>query len=169
MHMFTFALVFLLAGSFTLGMTRDGRAIDLLPNDYISLLAARQRGFVKADSLDTSDLESGLFHCEPVGACQSCTENEMMNAKAPYCANTGKKQPVKCAWNSDTPLDKQDSSLLPLYQPCDQVKSVSRWAFFRFQFLNVFLSVLACMTLIWRRRILKVQKYRRLNQRVGRA
>ncbi|KAJ1962082.1 hypothetical protein IWQ62_003647 [Dispira parvispora] len=142
MRTLAFALVFLLAGSSTLGTPGDGRAINLLPNDeYISLLAARQRGFVKADSLDTDGLENELFHCEPVGVCQRCTENEMM----------------------------QDPNLLPAFQPCDQVKSVSRWAFFRFQFLNVFLSVLACMTLIWRRRILKVQKYRRLNHRMGRA
>ncbi|KAJ1992293.1 hypothetical protein H4R33_001064 [Dimargaris cristalligena] len=119
---------------------------------------------------EASDPLGSLYQCETIGTCQPCSDDEMNSPGAfPYCANTGRKQAVKCLWKEKVPPEKQDVTSLPRFQPCDQVKSVSRWAFFRFQFLNVFVAVLSCMTLIWRRRVLKLKKYRRLGLRPRRG
>ncbi|KAJ1922619.1 hypothetical protein IWQ60_006406 [Tieghemiomyces parasiticus] len=115
-------------------------------------------------------LESDLYHCESVGVCQPCTDDEIASpVSAAYCAATGRKQAVRCQWLPHVPVDRQNPELLPTYQPCNQVRSVSRWAFFRFQFLNVFIAILSCMILIWRRRVVRNQKYRRMGPRGGRV
>ncbi|KAG9292051.1 hypothetical protein G9A89_017951 [Geosiphon pyriformis] len=99
--------------------------------------------------------------CYPTGACQSCSVLEMNTED--YC-QSGYKYPVQCVWPS---LVANQSSSIPKFQPCPRIKSVEIFKFFKFQFLNIFLAVMTFSFLIWRRKKLTVEGYRRLARRIG--
>jgi len=109
---------------------------------------------------------ASMYHCQAISACVACQGEELAES---YCMKTGYKQKIECQWNSNVPQnEKEILQLPPPFRTCEEVvKEIpDRWQFTRFQIGNLFLSVLAAFIVLWRKRALRTEKYRRLQQKI---
>uniref|UniRef100_A0A1D1ZJS2 Protein JTB n=1 Tax=Anthurium amnicola TaxID=1678845 RepID=A0A1D1ZJS2_9ARAE len=109
-----------------------------------------------------------LYTCYVIGECVPC---EVFEAKLEkYCHDFGNKEPVECQW--DTPDESAGNSTypnkgsLPKFQPCKRVKRLERTKYFEFQFINIFIAFTSCSILLWRRKKLAADGYRKLSRRI---
>ncbi|CAG8605160.1 3165_t:CDS:2, partial [Scutellospora calospora] len=103
---------------------------------------------------------TGECTCKLVGECEPC--NEIESKAESYCKPYGKKEEIKCEWNSTSKPDN-----LPKYRSCRRVKRLERVKYFEFQFVNVFIACMSCAILFYRRQKLTADGYRRLARRIG--
>jgi len=109
-----------------------------------------------------------LYTCYVTGECVPCETLEMKIEK--YCYDFGNKEPVECQW--DTPdesvgnITYPNKGSLPKFQSCKRVKKLERTKYFEFQFVNIFIAFMSCSILLWRRKKLAADGYRKLSRRI---
>ncbi|ORY07502.1 hypothetical protein K493DRAFT_332768 [Basidiobolus meristosporus CBS 931.73] len=106
-----------------------------------------------------------LYQCYSMGSCRRCSDEE--SATNPYCQDTGYKEPIQC-----TPIEAGKHLAvveLPNYRSCSRTKYHEKLQFFKFMGFVIFLSVCSGILLVWRRRRIESEQYRRLMQRIENA
>lgn len=108
------------------------------------------------------------YICHPTGECEPCEVLESKTEK--YCDEYGNKEPVECHY---VPDDQSSGNVsypnrgpLPEFRACKRVKRFERTKYFEFQFINFIVAVTSCSILLWRRRKLAEDGYRRLARRI---
>ncbi|CAI2167973.1 14500_t:CDS:2 [Funneliformis geosporum] len=87
-----------------------------------------------------------------------------------YCDEYGNKEPVECHYVLDDQSSGNDTypnrGPLPEFRSCKRVKRFERTKYFEFQFINFFVAGTSCSILLWRRKKLAEDGYRRLARRI---
>jgi len=109
----------------------------------------------------TSITNNSSITCRVIGECVPCAVFEVKLDS--YCKEFGNKEPIECQY--DTP-GEHIGGPLPTFQACKRVKRLERTRYFEFQFVNILIAFLSCSILLWRRRKLAEDRYRKLSRRI---
>ncbi|KAI9101868.1 hypothetical protein DFS34DRAFT_647656 [Phlyctochytrium arcticum] len=123
-----------------------------------------------------------VYKCEVTGECQTCPPLERVAST--WCGNLGNKEPISCRegdtinlneiapenkWWSDEEVIRVSPGKapeLPRWQECDFVTGVETRRFFLFQIFNIVVFLGAVVVMLWRKRMLSKDNYRRLVMRL---
>ncbi|KAI9227619.1 MAG: hypothetical protein DHS80DRAFT_31607 [Piptocephalis tieghemiana] len=141
---------------------------------YLSLILTLCLARYSHESSSLPDLD-----CYAIGPCSICTPEEA--ARESSCVETGNREPVECVpINNGNGMGNGNSSdgglpgisrppknVVKTWRSCSKVKSLEKFYFFKFQTLNIAVTVGSACLMVWRKRQLDAAYQRRLTRRVA--
>ncbi|KNC98311.1 uncharacterized protein SPPG_06704 [Spizellomyces punctatus DAOM BR117] len=125
-----------------------------------------------------------VYACNAEDACEACSPVEK---SLDVCKPTGNKEPIACKpidavnlndtkehdkniwWSPEDviPLDPGKDPILPTWRECDLVAGIESFRFFMFEVVNIMILLVAGIVVLWRRRLMSTEQYRRIATRLA--